>query len=579
MRENTFSKKSITRYFTVLKGVKMPWILILCALVSSIVMMKAELSVATMTADIIDTSQKAINAAVLLNFIGMTVLSAAANIVSTYFTRKMEETITCGVRTKLWKKIMHLPSKYYDEDNGNELVTRVTSDASAPASLFTTLISCVVCVVTTVQAFGQLFAYHKTLAWYSMIIIPLTMIFCVLYGILQFKLGAYQTATMAGSMGYLAERVRNFRLIKSAVAERYESKLGNQTFKEMYKAEFWNWMLVAGYQLSSSLFSIMFIVISFVLGGQLLNKGEVTIGDLTGFYMVTGIVSLQLMQLFMNVGGMFGTFGTMKKTAEIMEMDPEPTKGQDVPDTCCNLTFENVSFAYTEEREVLKGVNVTIPKGKVTAIIGGNGAGKSTMFKLLTRLYEPKAGKIFFGDERIDQYDIVQWRDRFTYVFQKNPLIGGTVRENILYGLDREVSEEELIEVAKKANCYDCIMEKPEGFQEDVGLGGSNFSGGQGQCISIARAMLRNGDYLLLDEATSNLDVLSEAKVTDALNQLMKNKTTIMIAHNYAATCNADYVIVMRDGAVEAAGTPEELLKSNEYYQLFSEGKTCRKQC
>lgn len=579
MREKTFSKKSMTRYFAVLKGVKLPWILILCALISSIIMMNAELNVATMTASIIDTSQKAINGAALLSFIGMTILSAAANIISNYFSRKMEETITCGVRTKLWKKIMHLPSKYYDEDNGNELVTRVTSDASAPASLFTTAISCIVCVVTTVQAFAQLFAYHRTLAWYSMLIIPLTMIFCVLYSILQFKLGVYQTATMASSMGYLAERVRNFRLIKSALAESRESVKGNQTFKEMYKAEFWNWMMVAGYQLSSSLFSIMFIVISFVLGGQLLSKGEVTIGDLTGFYMVTGIVSIQLMQLFMNAGGIFGTFGTMKKTADIVEMEAEPSGGADVPNVCRDLVFDNVAFAYTEERDVLNGVSVTIPMGKVTAIIGGNGAGKSTVFKLLTRLYEPKSGDIFFGDECIDRYDIVQWRDRFTYVFQKNPLIGGTVRENMLYGLDREVSEEELIEAAKKANCYDCIMEKPDGFDEEVGLGGSNFSGGQGQCISIARAMLRNGDYLLLDEATSNLDVLSEAMVTDALNKLMENKTTIMIAHNYAATCNADYVIVMRDGIVEAAGTPAELQKSNEYYQLFSEGKTCKENC
>lgn len=579
MKNKTFSKTNVMRYFAVLKGVKLPWLLILCALVSSIIMMNAELSVATMTADIIDTSQKAIKGDVLLTFIGMTILSAAANIISTYFTRKMEETITCRVRTKLWKKIMHLPSKYYDEDNGNELVTRVTSDASAPSALFTTFISCIVCAVTTVQAFGQLFAYHQTLAWYSMWIIPLTLIFCALYSVLQFQLGAYQTTTMAGSMGYLAERVRNFRLIKSAVAESLESAKGNQTFKKMYKAEFWNWMMVAGYQLSSSLFSIMFIVISFVLGGQLLNKGEVTIGDLTGFYMVTGIVSLQLMQLFMNAGGIFGTFGTMKKTAEIMEMEPEPTEGTNVPAVCSNLVFENVTFSYHEERNVLNGVSVTIPMGKVTAIIGGNGAGKSTLFKLLTRLYEPKNGTIFFGEDRIDQYDITQWRDRFTYVFQKNPLIGGTVRENMLYGLDREVSEEELIEAAKKANCYECIMEKPNGFDEEVGLGGANFSGGQGQCISIARAMLRKGDYLLLDEATSNLDVLSEAMVTDALNKLMENKTTIMIAHNYAATCNADYVIVMRDGVVEAAGTPEELKKSNEYYQLFSEGKTCRENC
>ena len=211
-----------------------------------------------------------------------------------------------------------------------------------------------------------------------------------------------------------------------------------------------------------------------------------------------------------------------------------------------------------------------IPMGKVTAIIGGNGAGKSTVFKLLTRLYEPKEGSIQFHEENIADYNVTQWRDRFAYVFQKNPLVSGTVRENLTYGLNREVSDEELVEVTKKANCYDCIMSKPDGFEEEVGLDGSNFSGGQGQCISIARAMLRNADYLLLDEATSNLDVLSEALVTEALDHLMENKTTIMIAHNYAATKNADHIIVMRDGTVEASGTPREMLEHNEYYQLFS---------
>lgn len=525
---------------------------------------------ATLTADIIDTSQNAINAKRLVSYVSVAVLSAVCTILSNYFTRRMEEQISMRVRCKLWGKIMHLPTRYYDEDNGDELVSRVTSDAEAPSNLFTMAVSCVVCVVTTVQAFTRLFGYHKTLATYSLLIIPLTLGFSALISVLQFKLGVYSTATMAGSTGYLAERVRNFRLIKSAVAEKRESLNGNKTFKDMYKADFLSWLLVAGYQIASSVFSIMFIFIIFVIGGQLVAKGEVTVGDLTGFYMVTGIVTLQLMQFFMNAGSVFGTFGTMQKITRVSGLLDEKEDGRDVPSVCSDIVFHDVTFAYNEERDVLKHISMRIPMGKVTAIIGGNGAGKSTVFKLLTRLYEPKEGTIQFNGENIDAYKLSDWRDEFAYVFQKDPLIGGTVRENITYGLDREVSEEELIEVVKKANCYECIMEKPGGFNADVGLGGSNFSGGQGQCISIARAMLRNADYLLLDEATSNLDVLSEAMVTEALDHLMENKTTIMIAHNYAATKNADHVIVMRDGTVDAAGSPEELLKTNEYYQIFS---------
>lgn len=569
-KKNKNHKKQKLNYFAVLKGVKLPWLIIICSTVFSLIMMNAQLQISTMTADIIDTSQNAINARKLLPYVGTVALSAVCTIFSNYFTRKMEELINMRVRVKLWDKIMRLPTRYYDVDNGDELVSRVTSDAEAPSSLFTMAVSCVVCVVTTVQAFMQLFDYNTLLATYSLLIIPVTIILSVIISVLQFKLGVYGTTTMAGSTGYLAERVRNFRLIKSAVAEKLEEQKGKKTFKEMYKADFLSWMLVAAYQLSSTIFSIMFIFIIFVIGGQLAAKGEVTIGDLTGFYMITGIVGLQLMQLFMNAGSVFGTFGTMKKITEISEADCESSEGREVPALCTDIVFDDVTFGYDGERDVLKDVSFRIPMGRVTAIIGGNGAGKSTVFKLLTRLYEPKNGKIRFGQDDISEYNVTDWRDRFAYVFQANPLVSGTVRENITYGLDREVSEEELIEVAKKANCYDCIMSKPDGFNEDVGLNGSNFSGGQGQCISIARAMLRNADYLLLDEATSNLDVLSEAMVTEALGNLMENRTTIMIAHNYSATKNADNVIVMRDGQVEASGTPEELLETNEYYQMFS---------
>lgn len=570
MKKKTFSLKSITQYFTVFKGVKMPWFLIVLALGFSIAMMSSEIDVATMTADIIDTTQNAINSKALISYVSAAAFVAIFSILSHYFVRKMEELVTLRVRTKLWAKIISLPTEYYDSDNGNELVSRITSDASAPASLFSLVISCIVCVVTTTQAFIKLFEYNKTLANYSLLIIPLTLIICVVFSILQFKIGEYGTVTLAGSLGYLAERVRSFRLIKSAVAEKFESQKGNKTFKRMYIAEFLSWLVVAGYQLSSSLFSILFIVIVFVIGGQLVPKGEVTIGDLTGFYMITGIVSMQLMQFFMNVGSVAGTFGTMRKIAHISDTESEKTDGVSVPQKSEDIVFDGVSFSYDGQNDVISNISLKIPVGKVTAVIGGNGAGKSTLFKLITRLYEAKEGKMLYGTEDASDYDLIEWRDKFAYVFQSEPLISGTVRENITYGLDREISEEELVDVAKKSNCYDFIMEKPNGFDEDVGLDGSNFSGGQAQCISIARSMLRNCDYLLLDEATSNLDVLSEACVTAALDNLMKDKTTVMIAHNYAATRNADYVIVMKDGTVEDMGTPEELLETSEYYKIFS---------
>lgn len=562
--------KRFSKYFASLRGVKLPWVLIVLSLIFSAAMMNAELQAATLTAGIIDTSQNAIDSKLLTNFIVVTALAALFRICEYYFTRRMEETISLRVRCKLWNKIMHLPTKYYDEDNGNELVSRVTTDAAAPATLFSMIVSFTVCVYTVIKGFIQLFDYNTLLASWSLLIIPMTAVICLIYGKLTYKLGVYTTVTMAGSLGYLAERVRSFRLIKSAVAEKVESEKGSGNFKRMYVADFLNWIIVAGYQLAASLFSILFIVVVFVIGGQLMQKGELTIGDLTSFYMICGIVGIQLMQFFMNVGSVSGTFGTMQKINKVSDCEAESEDGRPVPQLCADIVFDKVSFGYFEDNDVLKDVSVTIPAGKVTAIVGGNGAGKSTMFKLITRLYEPKSGEIRFNGENAAEYELGSWRGRFAYVFQRDGLIGGTVRDNIVYGLEREVSEDEMIAAAKSANCYDFIMEKPAGFDEDVGLGGSNFSGGQGQCICIARAMLRNADILLLDEATSNLDVTSTALVSEAMDNLMKNRTTVMIAHSFAATKNADYVIVMREGTVEAAGTPDELEKTNEYYKLFS---------
>lgn len=556
-------------YFRILKGIKMPWVLIVISMAICILEGTLSIEVATLTGDIIDGTQNAIDGRKLLEYVGWTAATAFMAVASNYFTRKMEEVLTLRVRVKLWRKIMRLPACYYDADNGNELVSRVTSDASSPALLFSTVVISLTSVVTVVQSFVHLYDTNVTLANYSLIAVPVILFAFAVYGILQFKLGVYSTRVTASSLGYLAERVRNFRLMKSAVAEKLEAKIGSRTFKKMYFADLLSGLGISAFQLINSLASILYIVIVFVIGRTLLSE-NLTIGDLTSFYMITGVVGVHLGLFFLNAGSLFTTFGTMKKTAQVMDTPDERTEGKDVPKVCSDIVLEHVTFAYNEERDVVKDLSLTIPMGKVTAVIGGNGAGKSTLFKLLTRLYEPKEGTVFFGGEDISQYQLTQWRDRFAYVAQKDPLIGGTVRENLTYGLDREVTEEELIEAVKKANCYDCIMEKPNGFDEDVGLGGSNFSGGQGQCISIARAMLRGAEILLLDEATSNLDVLSEAMVTEAMDTLMKDKTTIMIAHNYAATQNADYIIVMKDGRLDAQGTPQELLKTNAYYQAFA---------
>lgn len=565
--------KSIKKYLSIYRGIKMPWILLGFWLAAAIIETKLEVKSVTFTANIIDASQNAVKGNDLMNYIIYLGVTGIFTIITIWLTQKTQETIDLRVRNKLWNKIMHLPCRYYDVDNGDELVTRVTTDASSAHEYFALVMSSIISIYGVVVIYRQLFAYEKNLAAWALLILPITIVLGILYSILGYKAGVMTNRSMAGSIGYLADRVRNFKLMKAFGMEEQESKLGNRYYKKQFAADNFNSLCIAIIQVVMQVIACIFLIVTFVIGGQLVAKGEVSIGRLVGFYSLSGVMGIKLSQLFMNMGGVASATGVMRKIAEIFEAEEEPEGGGEAEEGQKDITFKQVAFAYNEEVPVLCGVDCTIPAGKITAVIGTNGAGKSTMMKMLTRMYEPKTGGIYFGDGKISDYSLKSWRNKFAVVAQNNPLMSGTVRENMLYGMDREVSEEELIEVAKQANIYDCVMEKEGGFDAQVGMDGTNFSGGQRQCIAIARAMLRGSDFLLLDEVTSNLDVRSAQQVQSALNRLMKGRTVILIAHTCMATTCAENIIVMRDGRVEDAGAPNELLGRNEYYRSFLESR------
>lgn len=562
-------KIKIKKYLSIYKNIRIPWFLLGIWLVLAVISTQTEVLTTTLTAGIIDASQKAIKADMPLNYVGCLVITGIVSIATIWTSARVQESINLGVRTRLWDKIMRLPCRYYGEDNGDELVTRVTTDAGAAQEYFSLAMSSITSVYGVVVVYRQLFKYHRVLAAWSLLVIPVTIALGCLYCILGYKAGFLVNRSLAASISYLADRVRNFKLIKSFGTEKKEISEANRLYKKQFLAESLNGISIGIIQLVMQVIACAFLIISFVAGGQLVAKGEITIGRLVGFYSLAGVIGIRLLQFFMNMGSAANATGSLRKIAEIFEAEEEPESGEEAGAGQKDIRFDKVAFAYNSEVPVLRNVTCTIPAGKVTAIIGTNGAGKSTMMKMLTRMYEPEKGEITFGGKAIREYKLSSWRNKFSVVAQDNPLMSGTVRENILYGIEREVSEEELTEVAKKANIYDFVMKKPEGFDSEVGMGGSNFSGGQRQCIAIARAMIRGTDYLLLDEVTSNLDVRSAQLVQSALNRLMEGRTVIMIAHTCVATTCARNIIVMRDGCVEDAGTPEELAERNTYYQTF----------
>lgn len=234
-----------------------------------------------------------------------------------------------------------------------------------------------------------------------------------------------------------------------------------------------------------------------------------------------------------------------------------------------DIEFKNVSFAYNEEEIVLKNVNFKIPAQKITAIVGPSGSGKSTIFYLLERLYQVSEGEITFHNVNINEYPLHEWRKQIGYVMQESSLMGGTIEENLVYGIDNNYTEADLHRIAKISNSEEFIAKFKDKYQTLVGERGVKLSGGQKQRISIGRALFRDPKILLLDEATSSLDSESEVYVQEAINNLIKDRTTLIIAHRLSTVKNADQIIFLDNGVITGIGTHDELMSSHEKYSYF----------
>lgn len=561
--------KRIKRYQNIFRGVRIPWVMLAVLLILNIVESHVFLEQTTLTADIIDTSQKAINANQLVRFIVVLLVNSALSISINYINGWTDQKLSYGVRNKLWNKLMHLPTRYYDQESGDTLVSRVTTDSDHSATYFNIAIKFVSTVYASAVAVRQMYRYNPQLTFYMLIAMPILLTISALVGKLSFTANKKAQVAFADALGYLVERTRNLRLIKAARMEHAEQQSGKKRFDRQFQVSLLSTTVNSLTAALIPIFGGVGIVVSFVMGGRLVQEGVITVGKLVGFYTLAGLLSTHMLTFLQLYTSLKEANGRLDKVAELLETPDEKQEGIEFDVADADLVAEDVSFSYSDT-PTLNGVSFRIPKGQITAIVGPNGAGKSTLFKLLERMYDPDSGILRFGEDDIKKYNLSSWRGSFAIVSQDKPLLSGTVRENILYGVRRKVEEDELIRVAKLANIYDFVMATPGGFDAPVGMAGSNFSGGQRQCIAIARAMMRNPDYLLLDEATSNLDAKSEKMVSQALTNLMKGRTTVMIAHNYSATRDATHIVVMKDGKVEAEGSPEEMLASNEYYRAFA---------
>ena len=472
------------------------------------------------------------------------------------------------VRKQLYNRIIAMPIPFFDRHRVGELISRITSDVTQlQETISLTLAEFFRQIATLIVGISIILITSTKLTLMMLATYPLIVVVAIVFGKYIRKLSKQTQDALADANVVVDETFQAINVVKAFTNEQYESKRFGTAIDKVV-----DFALSAAKYRGAFISFIIFglfggIVLVLWYGATLVSAGEMTIGDLTAFIIYTAFIGG-------SVGGMGEVYSKIQKTVgsserllEILKTQPEIDATQTIG-TKTNINgkiiFDNVQFEYPTRKDVqvLKGVSFTIAEGEKVALVGPSGAGKSTIVQLLLRYYNIEAGTITIDDKNIQQLPPQELRSNIGIVPQEVILFGGTIKENILYG-KIEATESELTEAARKANALQFIQSFPDGFNTVVGERGVKLSGGQKQRIAIARAILKNPKILVLDEATSSLDAESETLVQEALDELMKDRTTVIIAHRLSTIRKADRIMVIDKGQIIEQGN-HELLMQNE---------------
>ncbi|VXD18687.1 ABC transporter ATP-binding protein [Marinoscillum sp. 108] len=483
------------------------------------------------------------------------------------------ENAMANIRTDLYQRMMTLPMAFFDQNRAGELVSRISNDVSLLQNTFSvTLAELIRQTIILIAGIGLIFYTTPALSIFMLATFPVIVVLAFVFGKFIRKLSKKTQDQLAEANVIVDETIQSISSVKSFTSELFEILRYRKSMGGVVKTA----LRVARYRAAFISFIIFMIFGGIVAvmwyGATLVQSGDMSVGDLLSFVLYTTFIGASIA----GIGDLFGqvqkAVGASERILEIQNEDPEQDLSQPKSevDLHGDIQFREVAFSYPTRRElpVLKGINLKIKAGEKIALVGHSGAGKSTIVQLLMRFYGVSAGAISIAGKNINEIDLTALRAHIGIVPQEVILFGGTIGENIRYGKP-EATHQEITEAAQQANALEFIQSFPEGFDTLVGERGVKLSGGQRQRIAIARAVLKNPSILVLDEATSSLDSESEHLVQQALDTLMKDRTTIIIAHRLATIREVDKIYVLENGQVIESGTHAELLTEKGAYKNF----------
>jgi subfamily B ATP-binding cassette protein MsbA len=488
---------------------------------------------------------------------------------STYLTISLEQSILYRIRNDLYGAIQILPMSFFDRQKTGHLISRITNDVTnLRDAVVGSLTSIVRNGLMTLIAITIVFLTSWKLTLLTVVLVPLnvTLITIVSRKLRKGSLRAQER--MADMTSVLQETISGVRVVKAFGMEEFEKrKFG--FFNLKYLKEYLKMRRIA--EIASPTSETLGIVASVVIlwyGGKLVIAENLDPANLMMFigamlWVINPIKNLSKLNSVVQEGLASG-----ERVFQILDIGSEDDDSGEIEIDGLKdkIVYEGVSFGYGESMEVLKDVDIEIRMGEVVAIVGPSGAGKSTIADLLPRFYRPTSGRITIDGIDISQIKLSSFRSFMGIVTQETILFNDTVYNNIAYGLEH-CSLDEVVMAAQAANAHDFIMAMPAGYDTFIGDRGVQLSGGQKQRLAIARALLKNPQVLILDEATSSLDVESEALVQEAIDRLVKGRTTLVIAHRLSTIRNADKIIVVENGKIRQIGTHEELIRETGIYR------------
>lgn len=510
----------------------------------------------------------------LIVLVVISFVMSLGNLVATVITERIGDHFQGRLRQflteKFYDKVLTLPQAYFDSEISGKIVNQLNRGISSVYGFLNTASNFIVpTFLQSVFTIAVLAYYNVPIAVFTFLLFPVYLSISyystVKWGEEEQKKNVIEDATR----GRIQEVISNIKLVKSFITERQEfvtvSK-GLSNINKIYAGQSRAFHIFDFYR-GLSLTIILFIINIIVFRSTFI--GALTIGEMVLILQLVNQARIPLFAMSFILTQVQMAEAGSKEFFEVMALEStEDYKKKIDRKRLANPTieFDNVKFEYEESSTVLQDVSFKIDKNESVALVGHSGAGKSTIINLILKFYLPTAGKMLLKDHDYSELDATTVRNNIALVFQENELFSSTIRENVAYGTEG-ATEADIVKALKLANAYEFVKKLPKGLDSQVGERGVRLSGGQKQRIQIARAILKNAPILILDEATSSLDAKSEKEVQDALENLMKNKLVIIIAHRFSTIQNVDKIIVLDHGEIADYGSPGALAKKKGIYQ------------